>query len=106
MLLGSVVVFSLGALIVLPTQQSVLASLANPAALGSYFGISSLSLAFGGALGSWSGGILYGIGQQRNQPSLPWLTFATVGILATAGLTWFYVARNQQPAAEVRTSNV
>ncbi len=106
MLLGSVVVFSLGALIVSPTQQSVLASLANPAALGSYFGISSLSLAFGGALGSWSGGILYGIGQQRNQPSIPWLTFATVGLLATAGLTWFYVARNQQPAAEVRTSNL
>lgn len=106
MLLGSVVVFSLGALIVAPTQQSVLASLANPAALGSYFGVSSLSLAFGGALGSWSGGILYGLGQQRNQPTLPWLSFAAVGLVATTGLAWFYMTHYYHSAPETQPGSL
>ena len=106
MLIGSVVVFSLGALMVSPTQQSVLASLANPAALGSYFGVSSLSLAFGGALGSWSGGILYGLGQQRNQPMLPWLSFAAVGLVATTGLAWFYMTRYQHSMPETQPSSL
>ena len=86
LLVGSIVVFSLGMLIVSPMQQGVLASLANPAALGSYFGVSSLSLAFGGALGSWGGGVLYGFAQQHALPMLPWFEFAAVGILATTGL--------------------
>jgi DHA1 family multidrug resistance protein-like MFS transporter len=106
MLIGSVVVFSLGALIVSPTQQSVLASLANPAALGSYFGVSSLSLAFGGALGSWSGGILYGLGQQRNQPTLPWLSFAAVGLVATTGLAWLYMTRYRYSTPETQPGNL
>jgi MFS transporter, DHA1 family, multidrug resistance protein len=81
-----VIVFSLGALLVQPTQQTVIASLANPAALGSYFGFSSLALALGGGLGNFSGGLLYGLGQQYAMPALPWLVFCAVGVGATLGL--------------------
>ncbi|MFL5802119.1 MAG: MFS transporter [Roseiflexaceae bacterium] len=81
-----VIVFSLGALLVQPTQQTVIASLADPAALGSYFGFSSLALALGGGLGNFSGGLLYGLGQQYAMPALPWLIFCAVGASAALGL--------------------
>ncbi|GAC1549410.1 MAG: MFS transporter [Herpetosiphon sp.] len=85
-LIGSVVVFSLGGLIVQPTQQTMTATLASPAALGSYFGVSSLALAVGGGLGNYFGGLLYGIGQHNGIPTLPWMSFAMVGLVASVGL--------------------
>lgn len=94
MLLVSVAIFSLGVVCVSPSQQTVTAMLANPAALGSYFGISSLSLAIGGAIGNYCGGLLYTLGQ-RTTPALPWLTFCAIGILTMIGLTWFYLSTRQ-----------
>jgi len=85
-LIVCVIVFSVGALLVQPTQQTVIASLADPAALGSYFGFSSLALALGGGLGNFSGGLLYGLGQQYAIPALPWLIFCVVGASAAFGL--------------------
>jgi DHA1 family multidrug resistance protein-like MFS transporter len=86
-LLTCVVIFAAGALLASPSQQTVTAALANPAALGSYFGISSLALAFGGGLGNLSGGIFYDIGKQISFPELPWLVFLTVGLGSAGGLT-------------------
>jgi DHA1 family multidrug resistance protein-like MFS transporter len=85
-LLGCVAVFSLGALLATPSQQTVAAELANPAALGSYFGVNALALAFGGGIGNFAGGLLYGIGQSRGTPALPWLICCAVGLAAAAGL--------------------
>jgi DHA1 family multidrug resistance protein-like MFS transporter len=104
-LVGSVVVFSLGALLVAPTQQTATAALANPEALGSYFGVSSLALALGGGLGNFTGGLLYGLGQQLGLPHLPWLTFGAVGLAATLGLARFRASRlsgaeGREPRAE------
>lgn len=84
--LGCVAVFSLGGLLVAPSQQTVMARLANPAALGSYFGFGSLALAFGGGLGNLAGGWLYTLGGQIALPALPWLTFFVVGALSAIGL--------------------
>ncbi len=85
-LLLCVACFSVGALLATPSQQTVTAGLANPAALGSYFGVNSLALALGGGLGNFSGGMLYGLGQQLNTPALPWLIFCAVGGAAALGL--------------------
>ncbi len=85
-LVACVAVFSLGALLVQPTQQTVTASMADPSALGSYFGVGSLALALGGGLGNYSGGLLYGMGQARGAPALPWLVFCAVGLAAAAGM--------------------
>lgn len=92
-LVASVVVFSLGALLVAPTQQSATAALSDPRALGSYFGFSSLALALGGGLGNYAGGLLYGLGQQLGRPQLPWLVFGAVGLASTLGLARFYLRR-------------
>lgn len=86
-LIACVVCFAFGALLAMPSQQTVTARLSNPAALGSYFGVNSLALALGGGLGNLSGGLLYDAGHHLHLPALPWLTFTAVGLLTATGLT-------------------
>jgi DHA1 family multidrug resistance protein-like MFS transporter len=83
-----VVVYSLGIVLARPSEQTVAAGLANPVALGSYFGVAALAVAFGGGLGSYAGGLLYDLGRSQGLPTLPWLIFATIGLIAAAGLWW------------------
>ncbi|MDW8145813.1 MAG: MFS transporter [Roseiflexaceae bacterium] len=85
-LLASVSVFSLGALLAAPGQQTVAADLANPAALGSYFGVNALALALGGSVGNYAGGALYSFGSDIGIPALPWLVCLAVGIGSAVGL--------------------
>lgn len=87
-LLLAAFVYSLGIVLARPTEQTVAASLANPVALGSYFGVAALSVAFGGGLGNYAGGLLYDLGRQLQMPALPWLIFAGVGLVSAAGLWW------------------
>jgi MFS transporter, DHA1 family, multidrug resistance protein len=91
-LLVCVAVFSFGGLIASPVQQIITARMADPRALGSYFGVSALALAFGGGLGNYFGGVLYGLGQ-HGLPWLPWLTALLVGLTSVIGLlmlrSWF-----------------
>jgi len=76
----------MGSLLVQPTQQTATASMADPSALGSFFGVGSLALALGGGLGNYSGGLLYGLGQQYGTPALPWLVFCVIGMTSALGL--------------------
>jgi DHA1 family multidrug resistance protein-like MFS transporter len=93
-LLAGVFLFSVGTTLVRPNEQTVAARLANPAALGSYFGVAALSIAFGGGLGNVAGGYLYDLGRSLRHPELPWIACALVGFAAAAGL-WL----TMQPAA-------
>lgn len=81
-----VVIFTLGSILASPTQQSVTASLSDARALGSYFGVSALALAFGGALGNLAGGVLTDVARNLGAPALPWLTFGLVGLGSAIGL--------------------
>src|SRR5262245_38740275 len=92
-LLLCVALFSIGALLAAPSQQTVTASLSNRAALGSYFGVNALALALGGGLGNYMGGLLYGFGQNRGLPALPWLLFGAAGLISSFGLA--LLARRQ-----------
>jgi DHA1 family multidrug resistance protein-like MFS transporter len=85
-LLLCVVLISTGTLLSAPSQQTVTARLTNPAALGSYFGVSSLALAIGGGLGNYSGGLLYDLGRRFAAPALAWAVFALVGFGTAAGM--------------------
>ncbi len=89
-----VALFAVGRLLASPAQQTVAASMANPVALGSYFGVSALALAVGGGIGNTSGGILYGLGHDIGAPMLPWLLFGAAGLVCAIGL-WL-MSRNQQ----------
>ena len=94
-----VVLISLGSILGQPSQQTVVASLCNPVALGSYFGINSMALALGGGLGNYSGGMLYDLGKQLGMPGLPWTVFCIVGLATSTGMLIMYMHRRvRQPA--------
>jgi DHA1 family multidrug resistance protein-like MFS transporter len=105
-LLICVACFSAGALLATPSQQTVTADLANPTALGSYFGVNSLALALGGGLGNLSGGVLYGLGQQINAPAVPWLIFCAVGGGAAIGLALIERGRERDPGSQLATPQI
>lgn len=88
-------VFSLGAILARPGQETVIANLANPAARGTYFGIGSLSLAIGGGLGFLVGGMAYDYGRAHDAQLATWLLFFAVGT-ATALLLWLNRTRFDQ----------
>lgn len=87
-LLIAVLIYSIGIVLARPSDQTVAAGLANPAALGSYFGVAALAVAFGGGLGNYAGGVLYDLGAHLGLPALPWVIFAAIGLVAAAGLWW------------------
>ena len=86
LLLAAVTFYVCGSLLAMPSQQTASAELANPLALGSYFGVGALSLAVGGGVGNLAGGFLYDMGQAWQWPALPWLTFWVVGVVTGLGL--------------------
>ena len=104
-MLASIAVFSLGNLIALANQSTVVASLAHPAARGSYFGVSAVALAFGGGLGNFLGSVLYGESVAKAAPALPWLAICAVGLAAATGL-WWLDRRLRRRAAYVETPGV
>lgn len=87
-LLGCAALYSLGTMIVYPTQQTLTARLAPPELLGSYFGFSAISLGVGGAVGSVLGGALVDAGARLHFTALPWLTLFVVGLVTALGLRW------------------
>ncbi|WP_040383250.1 MFS transporter [Deinococcus apachensis] len=87
-LLACVALYSLGTMLVYPTQQTLTARLAPPGLTGSYFGFSAISLGLGGAVGNLVGGVLIDLGARLGVPLLPWLTLMGVGVLTALGLRW------------------
>lgn len=95
MLMLGVAGFSIGGLLGQPSMQTVTAKLANPVALGAYFGVGMYALAIGGSLGNLLGGYLYGLGDQLDTPAMPWLVFGSVGAVATVGLWRMHVGQTE-----------
>lgn len=81
-------VFSIGAVMARPGQETVLANLVNPAARGTYFGISASVFAIGGGLGNYLGGTIYDFGGSATSP-IPWIVFGAIAF-ATAILLWHF----------------
>ena len=89
MILVAAGVFSLGAIMARPGQETVTASLADPVARGTYFGVAALSLAIGGSLGNYLGGVVYSQATSDGNAMAPWLVFAGIAV-ATSIALWFY----------------
>ena len=99
-------VFSLGAVLARPGQETITANLADPAARGTYFGVAALSLAVGGGLGNYLGGVIYDLG--GDGASLPWIIYAAIALFSATGL-WllrreFSTVRAEEPSPAAITS--
>lgn len=80
-------VVAVGQLFVTPAQSTVTARLAGGRG-GAYFGVGSLALAVGGALGNATGGVLLDLGTRVGAPWLLWWSMAGVGALTAIGFVW------------------
>jgi DHA1 family multidrug resistance protein-like MFS transporter len=102
MVLAAAAVFSLGAVISRPGQETVTANLADPAFRGTYFGVAFLSMAIGGGLGNLVGGIAYDFGLRHDLQVVTWLMFGGVCAICALGVWWnrsaFSVVREEQAA--------
>lgn len=94
-------IFALGSVLARPGQETITANLADPMARGTYFGVAALSLAIGGGLGNYLGGVIYDLGQE-SFPQLPWVIYAGIAGATALGL-WLmrvpFSSVRQEPAA-------
>ncbi len=95
-LYGALFFFSLGTVLVMPNVQTVTAALADERARGTYFGVSSLSLAIGGGVGHIVGGWLVDTAARISWMPLPWIVFGLVGAASAAGLAAFVWWQNHR----------
>lgn len=96
-LVACTVLMSMGAMLVRPTDQTIIMSFARPEALASYYGFSALSVALGGSTGQYLGGRLMDLATQTALAWLPWAVLASLAGLAAAGISWM-AARHLVPA--------
>lgn len=82
--------FSVGSILATPSNQTVIAGMADDRARGAYFGFGALAMAFGGGMGHFLGGTLIDVAVSRQMAALPWLIFAAVGLISAAGLLVFH----------------
>lgn len=90
--------FYIGSIIAEPARETLSAALADARARGSYMGFSRLGLALGGALGYAGGGWLFDAGKAFNQPALPWMMLALIGLITFFALLWQFGYRRAHPA--------
>jgi DHA1 family multidrug resistance protein-like MFS transporter len=90
--------FYIGSIIAEPARETLSAALADARARGSYMGFSRLGLALGGALGYAGGGWLFDAGKAFNQPELPWMMLALIGLFTFFALLWQFGYRRAHPA--------
>lgn len=102
LLIGCVIVYSIGRLVVEPMAYTITAQYATDDTMASYFGFSSLALAIGGICGNLLGGWLFDLGNQIGIPGLCWYSFGVVGFIIVSGIFWF----QYQQALHVRATRL
>lgn len=86
--LAGIALFTLGVLLARPSQQTLIAAMTDARAPGMFLGVSSLSLAVGGALGSIVGGGLAEAAASARWHWLPAALFAMAAVSTALGLHW------------------
>lgn len=82
-LLVAVLIVKLGEMLVMPTVDTITASLAPPDQLGTYYSGTSLAWGLGEGLGNLMGGQLFAIGLAEGRPALLWwIALGTGALLA------------------------
>lgn len=87
-LLAAVLLVKLGEMLVMPTVDTLTASIAPPEQLGAYYSGTSLVYGLGEGLGNLAGGALFALGLAGGRPSLIWSVAAGVGGLLALLFQW------------------
>lgn len=95
-LLGAVLIFVAGEMLVMPAADSAVSAMAEPGALGAYFGLATVAWGAGEGLGNLAGGALVQLAAHTGRTALPWLLYGALG-LGLAGLYWA-LGRKQKSA--------
>jgi DHA1 family multidrug resistance protein-like MFS transporter len=80
------IIFTLGIMIVEPSNYELTSRLAKPEMTATYFGFSSLAMAFGGGMSQGLGGLLLQTGKGIGFPSLLWWISGVVALLSIFGI--------------------
>lgn len=99
LLILCVAVYAFGRLLVDPMAFTLTSRYATEDTLASFFGFSSLALAFGGMAGNLLGGWLYDTGKGIGFPVLCWMVFGAVGGVVTIGVVVFKFWEERRIAA-------
>ena len=75
---------AIGQMLITPVQSTLTARLSGGRG-GAYFGVGSLALAFGGALGNGTGGALVDLSARAGQAWLPWIGMSGVALASATG---------------------
>lgn len=86
-LLGAVMVFVVGEMLLLPVADTAVSLMARREAVGSYFGLSSFTWGLGEGLGNLAGGALMQYALTSGRVGLPWGVYAVAGAVI-GGLCW------------------
>lgn len=78
--------FFIGSLVTEPAREALLARFAQAHARASYMGMGRIGLAVGGLVGYTGGGYLLDASRTLQQPGLPWMAVALVGVLTCLAL--------------------
>ncbi|TCP55524.1 putative MFS family arabinose efflux permease [Tumebacillus sp. BK434] len=108
-LVASAVVVTFGQMFVMPTSDAIVADLAKPEQIGSYFGVAAFVFGAGEALGNIAGGQLMELAVAIDYLALPWLLYGAVGLLLGGTYyllrLWQPLARPLAPVTEERTEH-
>ena len=86
----SLIVLSLGEMIMSPRYYEYISRLAPPGQQGTYMGFGFLPIGIGSLVGGWFGGrLVHHFGEVTHQPYRAWWVISAVGV-ATALLLWIY----------------
>jgi DHA1 family multidrug resistance protein-like MFS transporter len=88
-LLFSVVLLSIGEMLVFPTMDTVVADMAQAENIGTFYGFSMMASGIGGSLGNYLGGWSIALAAVWRLPDLPWIFFGAIGAITTVSFLKF-----------------
>lgn len=88
-LLASILVFTTGQMVAIPTMNQLIAGFVSKDLFATYFGFNGLALALGGAIGNTTGGRLYDLAAAASGP-WPWLSWSLILLYGIAVSTLCY----------------
>ncbi|MDB5085903.1 MAG: hypothetical protein JWN30_2789 [Bacilli bacterium] len=92
-LLASVLLITVGEMLVMPTIDSTVALFATEHTAGLYYGVASVAFGIGDALGNYLGGWVMNTVNQGMPAGFPWLLYSGLGILITLCILAFDKSR-------------